>query len=197
MQDNVKYSKFFPGVTKTDVERICELNNSGALQGVDWKESPQSVLESVDLLLNPFGLEVVIFDTGSDEYDFLITPKTHSKIHADVKFLHDRIDAYREEVVGLQRMIKAMVYAGESLSKDGRFRIPRNALDKCNIGTLSQWGDLMTGDIVFEIDRGVTMTTALHIIAAIALAPIALVAGVAALQAVEYVVFGVEFGRKG
>lgn len=39
---------------------------------VDYKESPHSVLELVDKQLKAFGLEVVMIDTGSDEYEWRI-----------------------------------------------------------------------------------------------------------------------------
>lgn len=38
----------------------------------DWKESPGSVLESVDYLLKEHGLEIVTFDSGGDSYEFAI-----------------------------------------------------------------------------------------------------------------------------
>jgi len=38
----------------------------------DWKERPTTVLEAVDRLLDPFGLEVVEFDTGGDWHEFRI-----------------------------------------------------------------------------------------------------------------------------
>lgn len=41
----------------------------------DWKESVDGVLESVDQQLVEHGLEVVMFDTGSDEYMWRIEPR--------------------------------------------------------------------------------------------------------------------------
>jgi hypothetical protein len=37
-------------------------------QCTDWKENPESVLDSVDYLLKPFGLEVVMYETHADDY---------------------------------------------------------------------------------------------------------------------------------
>lgn len=38
----------------------------------DWKEGPADVLESVDDLLKPHGLEIVLLDTRSDYYRFRV-----------------------------------------------------------------------------------------------------------------------------
>lgn len=38
----------------------------------DWKESPENVLDVIDGLLEPYGLEVVLFDIGDDNYFFKI-----------------------------------------------------------------------------------------------------------------------------
>lgn len=35
---------------------------------VDWKEHASSVLEAIDFQLEPFGLEIVQYETGCDEY---------------------------------------------------------------------------------------------------------------------------------
>lgn len=39
---------------------------------VDWKAAPHDVLEALDGLLSPHGLEVVNYDTGGDEYAFKV-----------------------------------------------------------------------------------------------------------------------------
>lgn len=39
---------------------------------LDWRESPASVLETIDAQLAEHGLEIVMIDTGSDEYEWLI-----------------------------------------------------------------------------------------------------------------------------
>lgn len=39
---------------------------------VDWKAAPHEVLEAVDRLLAEEGLEIVMLDTGSDQYEFVV-----------------------------------------------------------------------------------------------------------------------------
>ncbi len=39
---------------------------------VDWRDSPDEVLREVDAQLAAFGLNVVMFDTGGDEYVWCI-----------------------------------------------------------------------------------------------------------------------------
>lgn len=41
----------------------------------DWKDSPATVLDIIDELLAAHGLEVVMIDTGSDDYLFKIEPR--------------------------------------------------------------------------------------------------------------------------
>lgn len=41
----------------------------------DWKDSPSDVLDRVDELLRPYGLEVVMLDTGSDDYQYRIAKR--------------------------------------------------------------------------------------------------------------------------
>lgn len=50
------------------------LENDDAWQLADWKESPANVLESVDHLLAPHGLEVIVYAPG-DTYHFAIQPR--------------------------------------------------------------------------------------------------------------------------
>jgi hypothetical protein len=38
----------------------------------DWKEAPHAVLDTIDKLLAPFGLEVVMTDSDSDTYHFTV-----------------------------------------------------------------------------------------------------------------------------
>lgn len=40
--------------------------------GADWKESVATVLDVIDGLLEPHGLEIVQFDTGADDYAFKV-----------------------------------------------------------------------------------------------------------------------------
>lgn len=42
---------------------------------VDYKASPQEVLEEVDALLLASGLEVVLIDEGDDAFHFRIAPR--------------------------------------------------------------------------------------------------------------------------
>lgn len=42
------------------------------IASVDWKAAPHVVLEAVDRLLAEEGLEVVMLDTGSDQYEFIL-----------------------------------------------------------------------------------------------------------------------------
>lgn len=42
------------------------------IASVDWKAPPHVVLEAVDRLLAEEGLEVVMLDTGSDQYEFIV-----------------------------------------------------------------------------------------------------------------------------
>lgn len=42
------------------------------IASVDYKAAPHDVLEAVDRLLAEEGLEVVMLDTGSDEYEFTV-----------------------------------------------------------------------------------------------------------------------------
>lgn len=37
-----------------------------AVRLLDWKDTPETVIEAIDDLLKPFGLEVVQFDTKAD-----------------------------------------------------------------------------------------------------------------------------------
>lgn len=46
------------------------------LERVDWKDSPMVVLEAVDRLLAPRGLEVVLTDSQSDTYHFKIDQRS-------------------------------------------------------------------------------------------------------------------------
>jgi hypothetical protein len=51
-------------------------------QMCDWKDSPDTVLGHVDHLLKSHGLEVVLFHSGDDSYQFQVLPiappeKTH------------------------------------------------------------------------------------------------------------------------
>ncbi len=43
---------------------------------LDWKDGPPTVLEQVDTLLEAFGLEVVVFETGADDYLFRIEKRS-------------------------------------------------------------------------------------------------------------------------
>lgn len=38
----------------------------------DWKDSPGVVLDKLDEILKPFGLEVVLADRDSDSYDWKV-----------------------------------------------------------------------------------------------------------------------------
>ncbi|BAU93335.1 granule-bound starch synthase [Methylorubrum populi] len=42
------------------------------IASVDWKAAPHVVLEAVDRLLAEEGLEIVMLDTGSDQYEFIV-----------------------------------------------------------------------------------------------------------------------------
>ncbi len=42
------------------------------IASVDYKAAPHDVLEAVDRLLAEEGLEVVMLDTGSDQYEFAV-----------------------------------------------------------------------------------------------------------------------------
>lgn len=50
----------------------ANLHEAGKIGWADWKENPNSVLEEVDRLLEPLGLEVVIFTIDGDDYRFSI-----------------------------------------------------------------------------------------------------------------------------
>lgn len=41
----------------------------------DWRENPHDVLEHVDVLLKPHGLEIVILMQGDDSYYWRIEPR--------------------------------------------------------------------------------------------------------------------------
>jgi hypothetical protein len=61
-------------VTPTGI--FAEAEDDETLIGnADWKASPESVLESVDTLLERYGLEVTIFQATGDEYNFTILPR--------------------------------------------------------------------------------------------------------------------------
>lgn len=45
----------------------------------DWKDGPATVLDTVDALLAAHGLEVVMIDTGADDYLFKIEPRVASE----------------------------------------------------------------------------------------------------------------------
>jgi hypothetical protein len=44
------------------------------IHAADWKDRPETVLESVDLQLSRYGLEIVMYDTGGDWYEWGIQP---------------------------------------------------------------------------------------------------------------------------
>ena len=48
------------------------LLNDKSFEVVDWKEKPGEVLESVDDLLKPFKLEIVMRDAQDDSFHFKI-----------------------------------------------------------------------------------------------------------------------------
>jgi hypothetical protein len=48
------------------------LNDDPTVGSVDWRDSPETVLKTVDALLAPHGLEIVVSDTRTDEYKFRI-----------------------------------------------------------------------------------------------------------------------------
>jgi hypothetical protein len=54
----------------------------------DWREPPHEVLDHVDELLKPYGLEVVMLPQGDDAYYWRIEPSP-SRIQAQ----HDKADA--------------------------------------------------------------------------------------------------------
>ena len=52
-----------------------EPDYAGEISGVDWKASPQDVLEAIDARLKDHGLQVVLFeDESSDTVLFAIEP---------------------------------------------------------------------------------------------------------------------------
>jgi hypothetical protein len=52
-----------------------QLSDAGKLGTCDWKAAPADVLEQIDKLLKPHGLEVVLFEARGDEYEFTITAR--------------------------------------------------------------------------------------------------------------------------
>jgi len=42
------------------------------IASVDWRAAPHEVLEAVDRLLAEEQLEIVMLDTGSDQYEFIV-----------------------------------------------------------------------------------------------------------------------------
>jgi len=62
-------------LTEWNTENYDALLDDESFEVVDWKEKPGEVLESVDDLLKPFGLEVVMRDAQDDSYHFKILKK--------------------------------------------------------------------------------------------------------------------------
>ena len=62
-------------LTEWNTENYDALLDDESFEVVDWKEKPGEVLESVDDLLKPFGLEVVMRDAQDDSFHFKILKK--------------------------------------------------------------------------------------------------------------------------
>ena len=62
-------------LTEWNTEDFDKLLDDESFEVVDWKEKPGEVLESVDDLLKPFGLEVVMRDAQDDSFHFKILKK--------------------------------------------------------------------------------------------------------------------------
>ena len=62
-------------LTEWNTENYDALLDDESFEVVDWKEKPGEVLEYVDDLLKPFGLEVVMRDAQDDSFHFKILKK--------------------------------------------------------------------------------------------------------------------------
>ena len=51
-------------------DEVAELYES--MNSADWKENPESVMETISKALTPFGLEIVQYNDGGDTYWFKI-----------------------------------------------------------------------------------------------------------------------------
>lgn len=72
MQTNAKRPEFD---TMTDEGEAAYLDWFASIGNADWKENPQSVLESVDAMLAQHGLEVRLFECDGDSYEFDIVKR--------------------------------------------------------------------------------------------------------------------------
>jgi hypothetical protein len=59
-------------LTEWNVKNFDTLLDDESFEVVDWKEKADEVLKSVDALLKPFGLEVIMRDAQDDSYHFKI-----------------------------------------------------------------------------------------------------------------------------
>jgi hypothetical protein len=66
---------------KTGVKRSYWKDHvaSSPIRFADHRASPHDVLEEIDSLLAPFGLEIWTFDQDSDEYEFAIAPRNDQR----------------------------------------------------------------------------------------------------------------------
>jgi len=62
-------------LTEWNTENYDALLDDESFEVVDWKEKPGEVLEYVDDLLKPFGLEVIMRDAQDDSFHFKILKK--------------------------------------------------------------------------------------------------------------------------
>jgi hypothetical protein len=67
-----------PEVEDTDEARDELEEIVGNVGFADWKSSPENVLEEVDRLLKEHGLEVTVFEDGSDTVQFAIKSRDTS-----------------------------------------------------------------------------------------------------------------------
>lgn len=61
--------------SKEEHDVLVESGSDETVRMLDWKDGPGATLEAVDELLAAFGLEIVTFDTGADDYLFKIEKK--------------------------------------------------------------------------------------------------------------------------
>jgi len=59
-------------LTEWNTKDFDILLDDESFEVVDWKEKPGEVLESVDNILKPFGLEVIMRDAQDDSFHFKI-----------------------------------------------------------------------------------------------------------------------------
>jgi len=102
--------------------------SSTVLGTADWRESPHNLLVTIDEQLQKLGLEIVQFETGSDEYAWRIEPKKAATTEEEEKvppmkkfvFTQKRLVVQeRSLLVAAEDECSATEVASDVLSREG------------------------------------------------------------------------------